>query len=271
MIRSPVLARLAGLTGRSLSACARENASVTGEIVADTGCVTVSGETSADDPPLAAASCNTEVVTISGALALGTGSGLRFFTFILDEGLSTSGSNRNVPCRESGFLAPREASAGGVYPEWNNSKSSESSCRESMRESREAERCGGCSSLRNLDGFSILLRYESITSRKLLTDEVDCGARLSMLTFGGMAGGGGAFSEIDRFLLLKNEEGFLFNETGGWETFAGPSFWCCDVSLWLFDWLRLTLGGSAACGGSTAGKRVEDPPKTRLKNPGFSL
>lgn len=32
--------------------------------------------------------------------------------------------------------------------------------------------------------------------------------------FGGKAGGG-VFSETDRFRLLKNEDGFLFNEIGG--------------------------------------------------------
>jgi hypothetical protein len=140
---------------------------------------------------------------------VGIASGLRF-TLILACELSASGSSRNVPWRDSELVMPIDASAGGAYPQWNSSRSSESSLRESFRESRDKER-GGCSSCgRSFDGVSVFDKYESITSRKLLTDGLDWANRPSTARFNGNAGGG-AFSDIDLFLLLKKDDGFLLS------------------------------------------------------------
>jgi hypothetical protein len=163
-------------------------------------------------------------------------SGLRF-TLILACELSASGSSRNVPWRESGLVMPKDASAGGVYPQWNSSRSSESSLRESFRESLDKER-GGCSCCgRNFDGDSVFIKYESITSRKLLTDGLDWAILPSTAKFNGNAGGG-AFSDIDLFLRLKKDEGFLLSGRGGREAFPEDSLSGCDPSFGVFDCLR---------------------------------
>jgi hypothetical protein len=92
--------------------------------------------------------------------------------------------------------------------------------------------------------------------------------------FGGNAGGG-AFSEIDLFRRLKKDDGFLLSETGGCGTFTEASLgWCCGASFWAFDGafdgLRLPMAASWPCDASEADERVEEPPNTRLKNPGLS-
>lgn len=272
IIWSPVLARLTrltGLTGRLSPGCACAEGLISGETllgVPSIGWVTVIGDTCAEELP--SASCTIDGPVNSGALAVGMASGLRFALILACE-LSASGSSRNVPWRESGLVMPKDASAGGVYPQWNNSRSSESSLRESFRESRELERCGCSPCVRNFDGDSVFIKYESITSRKLLTDGLDWANLPSTAKFNGNAGGG-AFSDIDRFLLLKKDDGFLLSARGGREALPEDSLACCKSSFWVFDCLRSPGVVSWPCDGSDADERVEEPPNTRLKNPGRS-
>jgi hypothetical protein len=164
---------------------------------------------------------------------------------------------------------PKDASAGGAYPQWNSSRSSESSLRESFRESRDKDR-GGCSSCgRNFEGVSVFNKYESITSRKLLTDGLDWANRPSTAKFNGNAGGG-AFSDIDLFLLLKKDDGFLLSGWDGREMVPEDSLSGCGISFGVFDCLRSLGVVSGPCDASEADERVEEPPNTRLKNPGLS-
>jgi hypothetical protein len=92
---------------------------------------------------------------------------------------------------------------------------------------------------------------------------------MSAAMFGGIAGG--ASSEIDRFLLLKNEDGFLLS--------AGGAGGACDAltvysiggaSFGVLDCLRPVKGASITFGISAADERADELPKTRLKKPCFS-
>ena len=144
-----------GLTGRLSPAFAVIGETLLG--VASIGWVTVIGETCADEFP--SPSRTTFVRDNSGALAVGNmTSGLRFLTFILSCVLPLPCSLRRVACRERGLVIPRLASGDGKYPEWNKSKSSESSFRESLRESRDIEREGGSSRGRSFEELSVLVK-----------------------------------------------------------------------------------------------------------------
>jgi hypothetical protein len=89
---------------------------------------------------------------------------------------------------------------------------------------------------------------------------------MSAAMFGGIAGG--ASSEIDRFLLLKNEDGFLLSAGGACDTLTEYSVG--GASFGVLDCLRPVKGASVTFGMSAADERADEPPKTRLKKPCFS-